>query len=349
MLSEDELNFLKKECPYLGPVYLDFLSKFRLHPRDQVDISFFPEENDRDLGKVVMTIRGSWVDTILYEIPLLALTSEAYFKFCDKDWNHDGQEEKAYQKGVELLKGGCVFSEFGSRRRRDYHTHDTVMKGLCRAAKEGEEKGWPGKFLGTSNVHFAMKYGVTPIGTVAHEWYMGIAAITNNYEGATELGLRYWVGSFGEGVLGIALTDTFGTPAFLKAFNMPIPRYTSSVTGPQNALPSAPNTTESAIDSLADTTRPPPEAPIAEQGQTTDKTYAQVFGGVRQDSGDPKEYVNILKDYYASIGIKEKKQIVFSDSLNIERCFEYKKIAEDAGFNPSFGVGTFMTSKFCST
>ncbi|KAI5301850.1 nicotinate phosphoribosyltransferase [Ascosphaera pollenicola] len=293
-----------------------------------------------------MTIRGTWVDTILYEIPLLALTSEAYFKFCDKDWNHDGQEEKAYQKGVELLQNGCVFSEFGSRRRRDYHTHDTVMKGLCRAAEEGKEKGWPGKFLGTSNVHFAMKYGVAPIGTVAHEWYMGIAAITNNYEGATELGLRYWIGTFGEGVLGIALTDTFGTPAFLRAFNMPIPRYTSSASGPQSALSSAVGVSQSATDTLADTTQPPPRAPVAEQGQPTKKTYAQVFAGVRQDSGDPKDYVKTLRDYYDSVGIKEKKQIVFSDSLNIERCFEYKKIAEDAGFSPSFGVGTFMTNDF---
>jgi len=65
-----------------------------------------------------------------------------------------------------LIRGGCVFSEFGSRRRRDYHTHDLVLQGLVAASKALDG---PGKLQGTSNVHFAMKYGLMPIGTVAHE------------------------------------------------------------------------------------------------------------------------------------------------------------------------------------
>lgn len=147
-----------------------------------------------------MSIGGLWVETILYEIPLLALTSEAYFKHCDDDWDYHSQEEKAFRKGCKLLENGCFFSEFGSRRRRDYHTQDLVMKGLSRAAEKARQEGWEGKLSGSSNVHFAMKYGVEPIGTVAHEWYMGIAAITDNYENANELALRYWLGCFGEGV-----------------------------------------------------------------------------------------------------------------------------------------------------
>ncbi|KAI5292584.1 nicotinate phosphoribosyltransferase [Ascosphaera atra] len=174
---------------------------------------------------------------------------------------------------------------------------------------------------------------------------MGIAAITDNYEDASELGLRYWVGTFGEGVLGIALTDTFGTPAFLKAFNRPVPAFTSS-NGMQAATPSSVGVATQTTDRLAGTTPPPPAAPIGVNSKPCDKTYAQVFAGVRQDSGDPKDYVKMLRDFYHSIGIKEKKQLVFSDSLNIERCFEYKKISEEAGFAPSFGIGTFMTNDF---
>lgn len=145
-------------------------------------------------------MEGLWLDTILYEIPLLALTSQAYFMFTDKDWDYANQEEKAYRKGCTLLQNGCVFSEFGSRRRRDYHTQDLVMKGLSRAAEEGKKQGWPGVMVGTSNVHFAMKYNTAAVGTVAHEWYMTIAAITDDYENSNELALSYWLGCFGEGV-----------------------------------------------------------------------------------------------------------------------------------------------------
>lgn len=243
----------------------------------------------------------------MYEIPLLALISEAYFKFCNKDWDHEGQEEKARQKCRTLLEHGCLLSEFGTRRRRDYHTQDLVVKGCCKAAAEATEMGWPGKLTGTSNVHFAMKHGLAPVGTVAHEWYMGIAAIQDNYEDANEMGLRLWVDTFGPGVLGIALTDTFGSAACFKALRKTLPETISTGKG---------------------------------------KTYADVFAGVRQDSGSPADFVKMSREFYDSVGIHEKKSIVFSDSLNIELCLEYKKLAEEAGFQPSFGVGTFFTNDF---
>lgn len=128
--------------------------------------------------------------------------------FSDKDWDYHCQEEKAFRKGCELLEHGCIFSEFGSRRRRDYHTHDLVMKGLMRAAEQGKQKGWKGVLSGTSNVHFAMKYDTNAVGTVAHEWYMAIAAITDDYKSANELALRYWLGCFGEGVCSVPYLST---------------------------------------------------------------------------------------------------------------------------------------------
>lgn len=273
-----------------------------------------------ELGDIHIEIKGKWVDTILYEIPLLALTSEAYFKFMDTDWNYDGQEEKAYDKGMRLLEAGCIFSEFGTRRRRDYHTQALVFRGLVKASKEAQKRGFPGKLSGTSNVHLAMRFNLPPIGTVAHEWFMGIAAITNDYQTATEEALRRWVGCFGEGVLGIALTDTFGTPEFLKAFSKPI-RY----------LPNTPNIP--AQDEGAQTT-------------TSSRSYAEVYSGVRQDSGNPADFVKLMRKFYDSQGIKDKKTIVFSDSLDIDKCIEYKRISEEYGFQPTFGVGTFLTNDF---
>ncbi|KAL1984841.1 hypothetical protein VTN96DRAFT_8596 [Rasamsonia emersonii] len=349
-VTDEEIEFLKKACPYLNEAYLRYLRNFRLKPSEQIEITFTPVQDtgsDDDLGDLEYFTKGLWVETILYEIPLLALTSEAYFKFCDTDWDYSHQEERAYRKGVTLLENGCIFSEFGSRRRRDYHTHDLVMKGLCRAAEEGKQKGWKGVFSGTSNVHFAMKYGVNPVGTVAHEWYMAIAAFTDDYEHANELALRYWLGCFGEGVLGIALTDTFGTPAFLDAFRKPIPDYTTAGFGADTVQPSNQSTTTgSTPESLADT-KPPVVAPVQPNGRpSTRKTYAQVFQGVRQDSGDPAYFVKMVREFYDKEGIKDKKVIVFSDSLNVDSCLEYKVIAEEAGFQPVFGVGTFLTNDF---
>ncbi|KAJ5829571.1 Nicotinate phosphoribosyltransferase-like protein [Penicillium rubens] len=333
-VTAEEREWLRQKCPYLNDEYLTFLETFRLRPSEQIKIKFVPEQDtgsDDDEGNVEYVVEGLWLDTILYEIPLLALTSQAYFMFTDKDWDYANQEEKAYRKGCTLLQNGCVFSEFGSRRRRDYHTQDLVMKGLSRAAEEGKKQGWPGVMVGTSNVHFAMKYNTGAVGTVAHEWYMTIAAITDDYENSNELALSYWLGCFGEGVcnfrilstwkrrrlisetqvLGIALTDTFGTPAFLDAFSKPI---------------SAPN----------------------EKGDVKPNTitYAQSYAGVRQDSGDPTFFVKMVRDFYDSQGITDTKTIVFSDSLNIEHCLEYKTIAEEAGFKPTFGVGTFFTNDF---
>ncbi|KKY15698.1 putative nicotinate phosphoribosyltransferase [Phaeomoniella chlamydospora] len=345
-VSDSEIEWLRKECEYLGPEYLRYLTTLRLKPSEQVELKFTSQDGS-DTGDLSMSIKGLWVDTILYEIPLLALTSEAYFKFCDTDWDHEGQVQKAYEKGRTLLQEGCLLSEFGSRRRRDYKTHDLIMKGLCQASQEAKVAGWTGKFAGTSNVHFANKYGVAPVGTVAHEWYMGIAAITDDYEHANEKALSYWLGCFGEGVLGIALTDTFGTPDFFKSFKMPIPRTTLASAEAGAVAPSTVSGTTQAGPGSPAETLPPVQAQLdADFSKKDFKSYAQVFTGVRQDSGDPKDYVKMARQFYDSVGIKEKKVIVFSDSLNTERCIEYKKVAEENGFIPSFGVGTFFTNDF---
>lgn len=310
-ITNEEIAWLEKTCPYLHQDYLKYLKEFRLRPKEHIKLEFNAESehagDDVD-GELWLSTHGLWVETILYEIPLLALVSEAYFKFIDKDWSHEGQVSNAKEKGVKLLEAGCVFSEFGSRRRRDYKTHSMVVQGLVDAQKEADtnSQGWKGKFTGTSNVHMAMRFGVVPVGTVAHEWFMGIAALTDDYAGGNEKALQYWTTTFGRGVLAIALTDTFGTPAFLRAF----------------ACPAPPHGTD------------PPES------------YAKIFTGVRQDSGDPLEFIKTVKTFYDSQKIAEKKTLVFSDSLNVEKCIQFKHACDAADLTPSFGVGTFFTNDF---
>lgn len=350
-LSTEELRYLKTSCPYFTDEYLQFLSSFRLHPSEQVKVTFHPVEDtgqQTDRGDVQIESGGLWLHTILYEIPILALTSQAYFSFCDKDWNHDMQEEKAYTKGLRLLSHDCIFSEFGTRRRRDYRTHDLVMQGLVRAAKEGSNQGWKGKLSGTSNVHMAMKYGIPPVGTVAHEWFMGIASVTDDYAHANETALRYWVGTYGEGVLGIALTDTFGTPMFLKAFRRTLPtKEEAELNTVQTQLPGKPRP---AINNKEEVLDVQPVNNLDSVNDITNgftpRSYAQTFTGVRQDSGDPLEFVTIMRNFYDEEGIKEKKTIVFSDSLNIDLCIQYKQAAEAQGFMATFGVGTYLTNDF---
>lgn len=337
-MTNREFKYLKKTCTYFSETYLNFLKSFHLQPSKHVRTTW-TAINDTgradDVGELDLHVGGLWVDTILYEIPLLALISEAYFKFVDKDWNYDKQHALAFFKGRELIEAGCMFSEFGTRRRRDYRTQEMVIQGLKEASHHHRYpyRNNTGK-VSTSNVHFAMTHALPPVGTVAHEWFMGIASITE-YETANEAAMRYWVSCYGEGVLGITLTDTFGTPAFLEAFKQKMPNVERAKTdAAETRIPAA--TSMPGLDSRT----------IASDGKErlTERTYAQIFEGVRQDSGNPLEFVKTMRDFYDSQGIKDKKTIVFSDSLNVKLCLEYKKVAEEAGFQPTFGIGTFFTS-----
>ena len=162
-----------------------------------------------------------------------------------------------------------------------------------------------------------MRFGLLPVGTVAHEWFMGVAAISDAYEEASETALQYWVGTFGEGVLGIALTDTFGTPNFLKSFKSPI--------GPGTFAPStlAPASSTSVAETLLngtspDSMEPSTHSPTGVESVTAPKTYAEVFTGVRQDSGDPAEFVKIMRRFYDDQGIKVDAQHAPSDLLITE-------------------------------
>ena len=129
--------------------------------------------------------------------------------------------------------------------------------------------------------------------------------------------------------MSIALTDTFGTPSFLEAFRFSTPEGISCISTSNISSQTAQN-------KLRESGREPKKQP----------SYAEVFNGVRQDSGDPEDFIKLMKDFYRSEGIVEGKIIVFSDALNTELCLKYKAAAEAAGFKPKFGVGTFLTSMY---
>ncbi|KAH8918382.1 nicotinate phosphoribosyltransferase [Atractiella rhizophila] len=215
-LKPDERTFLEAKCPYLTPEYLDFLTSLRLTPSTQVILSHLDVQDG--VGDLSVEIKGLWSEVILYEVPVMSIISQVYFQVMDTDWTRDGQLQRAKEKAVDLLKAGCVFSEFGTRRRRDYHAQDEIMKGILEGVKAFEENGGKGgRFNGTSNVHFAHKYGVNPIGTIAHEWMMGIAA-KEGLEGCNGIAMTKWEETYPNGQLSIALTDTFSSKIFFGDF-----------------------------------------------------------------------------------------------------------------------------------
>lgn len=219
--TKDEIDYLRNALPMMPSEFLDSLAYFKLRPSEQ--ISYFNDESA--LEDFYLEITGTWYETIPYEIHILALVSEAYFKFVDTEWDYEGQHELAREKTRVLLANGCTFSEFGTRRRRSFETQDMVVASICEEARTNENGSL---FLGTSNVLLAKKYGVAPIGTVAHEFFMGVASITESYRDANKVAMDIWIDTFGPDNCGLALTDTFGTDAYLEVFKKP---YTDHYTG----------------------------------------------------------------------------------------------------------------------
>jgi len=85
-VTPEELAWLRNNCAYLPDQYLQFLSSVRVYPQKQVTLEW--NDHNQDIS---ILLHGRWIDTILYEIPILALVSEAYFRFVDSDWDYVGQ------------------------------------------------------------------------------------------------------------------------------------------------------------------------------------------------------------------------------------------------------------------
>jgi len=200
-LTTEESVFLSKTCSFLGDQYIKWLSSYQYDP-SEVSTKVVN-------GQLELEIAGTWERTILWEVPLMAAISECYFSDYQKpkDFNST-YAANVTKKGDVLVRSGVRFSDFGTRRRRSSDLQDTVVTNLIPHEPF---------FVGTSNVHFAKKHNVKPIGTMAHEWIMGVSAL-ESLRHANRYAMHHWSQAF-NGDLGTALTDTFGQFAFWQDFD----------------------------------------------------------------------------------------------------------------------------------
>jgi len=202
-LTQEEKKFFSEKSYYIDPSYFDFLSGYKY---DAWEIGVIQNGNELQIN-----IEGYWYRTILWEVPILALVSELFFKMTQQTPISATQRQETNQKKAAIFNYANVkVADFGTRRRYSYEIQDEMVRDLS-------ERMTRGLFVGTSNVHLAHKYNLSPIGTEAHEWFMFHAA-KYGFQQANELGLKHWADVY-QGDLGTALCDTFTTESFLKAFN----------------------------------------------------------------------------------------------------------------------------------
>src|SRR5690606_17650763 len=160
-LTPAEKRLFAKTCPYIDPTYFDFLEGYG-YDASEVHI----EQQD---GVLQVRIEGYWYRTILWEVPIMALICQLYYELTGQARVTDTEVADIVRSKMQKYDNlDITIAEFGTRRRHSYEVHNLVLQTL-------KEHPSP-TFIGTSNVHLAMKYNTKPIGTHAHEWFMFHAA-----------------------------------------------------------------------------------------------------------------------------------------------------------------------------
>jgi nicotinate phosphoribosyltransferase len=208
--QDAELAYLKA-MRFIKSDFIDFLGLFRLNEK-YVSVTALPT------GEIEVSIKGPWLHTILFEIPVLSIINEVYFRNTQKRPDYQEGRERLSTKiallqadGLQALK----IADYGTRRRFGKVWHEEVLRTL--SGKLGIHA--TGQFAGTSNVLFAMKLGLTPLGTMAHEYLQACQALGPRLRDSQVFGFESWAKEY-RGDLGIALSDVYGMSAFLRDFDM---------------------------------------------------------------------------------------------------------------------------------
>ena len=214
-----QLRFTEEELEYLDNItwikgtYVDFLRLWQ--PRYEE----FTITTDAPCG-LAIDAAGTWFNTSMYEIPVLAIVNEVYFRMA---YDYDvllKQFKRRLDEKVRLLEEDTYrlsdFSEFGLRRRLSAEAQEMAVKAIAEVELPADSH-----FIGTSNVYLAKKFNLKPVGTMAHEWIMctGQGNHKHNPAYSNWYALDAWVKEYGI-LNGIALTDTITTDCFLRDFQL---------------------------------------------------------------------------------------------------------------------------------
>ena len=202
-LNEEEFEYLVGNIKYISRNYWEWLRGFRF---DADKINAYLDEQ----GHLQIEVTDYLYKVTLYEVPVLAIVSELRNRVNGMKVNLDVAINILDEKLKIANDNALHFSEFGTRRRFSSELHEHIVARL-------KEK-CPEYCAGTSNVYFAMKFGMTPIGTFPHEWVMFHSGVFG-YKRANYLSLENWIKVY-DGALGTALMDTFTTVSFLRTLTM---------------------------------------------------------------------------------------------------------------------------------
>ena len=207
--NESELAYLRS-LRFIKSDFVDFLGLFRFNGKF-IEVQPDPQQS----GGIDITIRGPWLHTILFEIPVLAIVSEIYFRRTQSSASLEEGRRRLREK-ISLL--GTVeptldfkISDFGTRRRYSLGWHEEVVQTLREQV--------PHSFAGTSNVWLAMRNSLTPLGTLGHEYMQACQALGPRLRDSQVFAFEMWAKEY-RGDLGIAISDTYGVDAFLRDFDV---------------------------------------------------------------------------------------------------------------------------------
>ncbi len=285
VITDEEVDFMRRKCYYIPEWFYRYLRGFRFSRH-------WVKAWQDDEGYLHIEFEGNWSDTILLEVKVLAIISELYYIMTGQTdkLDYDVYYKKSYAKAERLLEAGCIYSDFGTRRRASFEAEDTVVRAMkdCQNSRQ-----WEGRFVGTSNVYLAMKHDLLPVGTMAHEFVCAIGGMYGP-QMANNIAMNAWRNTF-RGALGTYLYDSFGWDIFSMNFS---------------------------------------------------EDFANLFKGLRVDSGDNYEQLQKIVAKYKSLGIDSRsKQVIFSNALDTDRAIEIQQYAKDL-CQPSFGIGTHFTNDF---